>query len=99
MKLMQYEILRQAIRDYISEKELFSEYETVSGGNSESVYLGVFDLPDNYDSSLGLINDGPEYRAKPVLIARMGIDGYAYVEETEYTHKYLQATKAVAVAV
>ena len=91
------EMMAQAIKNYISEKDLFTEYETVTGLGDDWSYYGVFDMPDDYDPKLGLMQDGPEYRPKPVLIARIGRDGYAYVEETEYTDKYMnRRAKATA---
>jgi len=59
----------------------------------------VFDLPPGYEPfENGGINDSPECRAKPVLIARLLPDGSVTVEETEHTAKYLKRkTETVAV--
>lgn len=81
--------LRQAIKDYINAHDLRTAYRTTFAIGLSDIVFGVFDPPADYDPSLGLMQDGPEYRAKPVLIARMDKNGLITVEQTEHTMKYL----------
>jgi len=53
----------------------------------------VFDPPSDWVFVPGVIDDSPELRAKPVLIASYREDGSIQVEETEDAKKYLQRTK------
>jgi hypothetical protein len=90
-KLDFYEnLFRNAFKEYLRENALITDYPTSFGCNKEEAHYGIFDLPADYVHGLGLLQDGPEYRAKPVLTAYIGSDGYAYVEETEYTDIYMR---------
>jgi hypothetical protein len=83
-------LFRNAFKKYIRENSLTTDYPTSFGCNDEEAHYGIFDLPPDYVHGLRLLQDGPEYRAKPVLTARIGSDGHAYVEETEYTDIYMR---------
>ena len=88
----------KAFNQYIGEHFLFTEYETSLGWNNEEAHFGVFEMPPGYVAfSDGKMHCDPEYRVKPVLIARIGHDGRVIVEETEYTNKYMKSRNLVAV--
>jgi hypothetical protein len=80
--------LETAIRAHRQKFRLTADYDGVMGGNAEWAYWGLFVNPDARPE-LGLYQDGPEYRAKPVLIASYREDGSIQVEETEDAKKYL----------
>ena len=84
-----YDLFRTAITEYAKDKGLHTVYQTSFHYNADYGSLGVFDPPADCDPSLGLLQDGPEYWAKPVLIARLDKTGKVFVETTEYTAKYL----------
>ena len=90
-----WERLKSSILEYLDDKELKTEFETVFGGGINDMYFAIFDPPADYDPCLGLLQDGPEYRGKPVLWAYMNPDGTVRVEETEFTEKYLYSAKAL----
>ena len=84
-----YSLFRSAIERYMDDNNLRTDYEKSFGWNNEEGRLAVFDVPSGYDHDCGLMND--DYSCtKPVLVARIDHDGYAYVEETEYTDKYMR---------
>jgi len=86
------ELFRQAFFKYMFDNQLSTDYETSMGWNNEEAHYGVFDMPPGYvPFADGAMHCNPEYRAKPVLYARMNGDGSVSVEETEYTDKYMRA--------
>lgn len=90
MSIPKYEaMLKTAIDDYMVMNGLCTDYRCHFGTGHHYVGLAVSDLPADYDPELGLMQDGPEYRLKPVLYAYLNPDGTVRIEETEFTNKYL----------
>ena len=93
------QLYRNAISQYLNNNQLHTEYETSFSWNKEEGCLGVFDLPANYvPFASGGIDDSPEYKVKPVLIARLLPDNSVTVNETEHTVKYLKQKTETDVA-
>ncbi|MDR3122115.1 MAG: hypothetical protein LBU58_12410 [Clostridiales bacterium] len=93
------EPLYKAIDQYIAEHELQTDFETIRGlGGGRNILpyadYAVFDPPPGARPEPGTPgSDGPEYRGKLVLIARLQPDGSITVEETEHTDKYMRVHK------
>ena len=94
-KTKNYGVLKSAIEDFLEFNQLNTDYRSSFAWNPQSMVLAVFDPPADYIPNSGLLQDGPEYRAKPVLYAYMNPDGTVRVEETEFTQKYLYSAKAL----
>ncbi len=84
------EALVDALKRYQAENRITTKYRGVYGRGLEEADFAVFDLPADYVYVPGIIDDRPECRAKPVLIATYREDGSIIIEETEDAKKYLQ---------
>ena len=91
-----WEILKQAIEKYMFDNKYTTEYEASFSGGLDFGVLAVSDPPADFNPSLGLLQDGPEYRLKPIFVAYLMPDGTIDVRETEFTQRYTNMnTKAI----
>ena len=91
------DVFMDAIDAYMNMNFQSTDFETSFSWNNERGCFGVFDLPADYvPFASGGIDDSPEYRMKPVLIARIQPDGSVTVDETEFTDRYMKRTAKVS---
>jgi len=85
---LQEKAYKEAISQYLGANNLQTDYMKSFSWDEHAGCFSIFDPPESYDPSIG-IQDAPEYRAKPLLIAAVNPDGSITVKETEHTTKYM----------
>jgi len=90
MNSQQKELLfREAIKQYLNAKGLYTDYATGFSFNGKEGVLSVFDEVPDFMPFRKELGGNPPNKKKPIMIARFSESGEVVIEETMLAGKYL----------